>query len=183
MLAVGLLSLAKENLAVVNPNTEKILPIYSVETKEPVVSLTFDAAWGVSDLDDILAILDRQNVKATFFVTGDWVSTYPEAIQKIDAAGHDLGNHGDNHKHMSQLSDEANIKEIQGCHDKIKALLGKDMDLFRPPYGDYNEALIKTAGKVDYYSVQWDVDTLGTKRKLKKAILNSQFLYFCLCQK
>lgn len=161
--AVGSAMLVQENIAVINPKADHILPIYSVETSKAEVALTFDAAWGDEDLDDILAILDRQNVKGTFFVTGGWVADYPEAIKKIVAAGHELGNHGDNHKHMSQLSDEANQKEIVGCHEKVKELTGKEMKLFRPPYGDYNEALIKTATKCNYFSIQWNVDSLDWK--------------------
>lgn len=153
----------QENVYIYNPKANHNLPIYNVDTTDPVVSLTFDAAWGDEDLDDILAILDRQNVKATFFITGDWVSRYPEAIKKIVAGGHDLGSHGDNHKHMSQLSDEENKKEIAGCHEKVKALTGVSMDLFRAPYGDYNEALITTATACKYYSIQWDVDSLDWK--------------------
>lgn len=139
------------------------LPIYSVETNEKEISLTFDAAWGDEDLDDILAILKKQEVKATFFVTGDWISTYPEAIQKIQKAGHDLGSHGDNHKHMTRLSVEENQKELKGCYDKMKALTGIEMDLFRAPYGDYNETLVDTAKKEGYQVIQWDVDSLDWK--------------------
>lgn len=139
------------------------LPIYSVETSEKNVSLTFDAAWGDEDLDEILAILEKEQVKATFFVTGDWISTYPEAIKKIQKAGHDLGSHGDHHKHMTGLSMEENRKELKGCYDKMKALTGVEMNLFRAPYGDYNEAVVEIAKREGYQIVQWDVDSLDWK--------------------
>ena len=80
-------------MALAGEHYEDSLPIYSVETDEKVVSITFDAAWGDEDLDDILEILNAHNCKATFFVTGDWATRYPEAIQKIWKSGHDLGNH------------------------------------------------------------------------------------------
>lgn len=161
----GLVKLARDNVAVVTSENVKYknLPIYCVETDKKQISLTFDAAWGDEDLDDILATLEEYDAKATFFVTGDWAARFPEAIKKIHKAGHDLGNHGDNHKHMSQLSKEENKKEIKGCHDKIKALTNHDMILFRAPYGDYNESLVETAKECNYYTIQWDVDSLDWK--------------------
>lgn len=141
----------------------KKLPIYCVEREDKVVALTFDAAWGDEDLDDILKILSDRDIKVTFFVTGDWVDKYPEAIKKIAEAGHDLGNHGDNHKHMSQLSKEESIKEIEGAHKKVKELTDIEMNLFRPPYGDYNNTVLEAAESSNYYSIQWDVDSLDWK--------------------
>lgn len=81
----------------------------------------------------------------------------------ILAEGHDLGNHSQNHKNMSKLSDAEKEKEIMSVHDKVKALTGYDMFLFRPPYGDYDSKLIKVAGKCNYYPIQWDVDSLDWK--------------------
>ena len=139
------------------------LPIYSVETDAKVVSITFDAAWGDEDLDDILNILDAHNCKATFFVTGDWATRYPEAIKKIYNHGHDIGNHGANHKHMPTLSREEMLREIEGCHEIIKTLTGDDMMLFRAPYGDYNASVVLAAKAKNYYTIQWDVDSLDWK--------------------
>ena len=154
--------LGEKTLPVTNDKTDE-LPIYCVDTEEKVISLTFDAAWNVDDLDGILEILDKYDIKATFFVTGEWVSKYPEAVKKLYEAGHDIGNHGDNHKHMSTLSKEENISEMQGCHDKVKALTGCDMKLFRAPYGDYDGDLIIQARGVGYETIQWDVDSLDWK--------------------
>ena len=154
--------LGEKTLPVINNRTDE-LPIYCVDTEEKVISLTFDAAWNIDDLDEILKILDKYQIKATFFVTGEWVSKYPEAVQKLYDAGHDIGNHGDNHKHMSRLSTEENKKEMQGCHDKVKSLLGYEMKLFRAPYGDYDGDLIRQAKEFGYETIQWDVDTLVMK--------------------
>ncbi len=159
--------------ALVGENYSDSLPIYSVNTEEKVVAITFDAAWGDEDLDEILEILDAHNCKATFFVTGDWASRYPQAIEKIHKQGHDLGNHGANHKHMTTLSQEEMISEIEDCHTIIKAMTGIDMELFRPPYGDYNENVILTAKMCKYYSIQWDVDSLDWKDYGVESIINT----------
>ena len=136
------------------------LPIYCVQTEAPKVSLSFDAAWGNEDTNDLLSILAKHNIKTTFFMTGGWVESYPEDVKAISDAGHDLGNHSENHKQMSQLSAEECTDEIQKVHDKVKELTGKDMFLFRPPYGDYNDTLIEAANGLGYHVIQWDVDSL-----------------------
>ena len=85
------------------------LPIYCVQTEAPKVSLSFDAAWGNEDTNDLLSILAKHNIKTTFFMTGGWVESYPEDVKAISDAGHDLGNHSENHKQMSQLSAEEQV--------------------------------------------------------------------------
>jgi len=81
----------------------------------------------------------------------------------IFAEGHDLGNHSQNHKNMSQISDSEKEKELMSVHNKVKELTGYDMFLFRPPYGDYDSKLIKVARKCNYYPIQWDVYSLDWK--------------------
>ena len=139
------------------------LPIYSVETKEKKVALSFDAAWGNEDTQQILDILAANEVHATFFMTGGLVEIYPEDVKKIQAAGHDLANHSENHKNMSQLSDANCQQELMKVHEKVKKLTGVDMELFRPPYGDYDNKVIQNATACGYYTIQWDVDSLDWK--------------------
>lgn len=139
------------------------LPIYSVETDEKKVALSFDAAWGNEDTKTILEILEKHQVHVTFFMTGGWVSEYPDDVKAIQAAGHDLGNHSENHKNMSQLSDEEQKQELMKVHDRVKELTGEEMCLFRPPYGDYDDSVILNAKDCGYYAIQWDVDSLDWK--------------------
>lgn len=141
----------------------KELPIYSVETNQKVVSITFDSAWGTEDLADILQTLENHNVLATFFVTGGFVESYPEEVRMIVEAGHDLGNHGDTHGHMTQMSQEEMKQELEGCHQKVKELTGISMDLMRPPYGDYNDDVVIVSKECGYYPVQWSIDSLDWK--------------------
>lgn len=136
------------------------LPIYCVETAEQELALTFDAAWGNEDTAEILEILKRQEVRVTFFMTGGWVEAYPEDVKAILQAGHDLGNHSENHLNMSRLSDTEKKEEIMSVHKRVKELTGYEMNLFRPPYGDYDNAVVNTAKKCSYFTVQWDVDSL-----------------------
>ena len=98
--------------------------------------------WGNDDTQRILDILKEHDVHVTFFMTGGWVESYPDDVKAIYEAGHDLGNHSQNHKNMSQLSDEEKTQELMSVHEKVKELTGVKMQLFRPPYGDYDDAVV-----------------------------------------
>lgn len=151
----------------------KKLPIYCVDTEEKKVALSFDAAWGNEDTADLLSILQKHNVKVTFFMTGGWIEKYPDDVKAIATAGHDLGNHSENHKQMSQLSKENCITELQKPHEKVKELTGIEMTLFRPPYGDYNNTVIEASNQTGYHCVQWDVDSLDWKDYGTESIINT----------
>ena len=142
---------------------ERKLPIYCVKTDAPKVALTFDAAWGNEDTHRLMEILDAHNVKVTFFMTGGGVEKFPEDVKYIAGQGHELGNHSENHKNMSRLDKAVIQMELQKVHDKVKKLTGKDMTLFRPPYGDYNNQVVEMADSMGYYPIQWDVDSLDWK--------------------
>lgn len=159
----GLILTAGSNIRVSNSVNGRELPIYCVETKEPKIALTFDAAWGNEDTQKILEVLKKHDVHVTFFMTGGWVENYPDDVKAILAAGHDLGNHSENHKNMSQLSDAEKKEELMKVHDKVRTLTGYEMFLFRPPYGDYDNAVVNVAKDCGYYTIQWDVDSLDWK--------------------
>lgn len=137
---------------------EKELPIYCVKTDKKQIALTFDGAWGNEDTATLLSILERQNVTATFFFTGGWISKYPDDVKTILAKGHEVGNHSENHKQMSKLSKTQCKEEIQIVHDKVKELTGLEMTVFRPPFGDYNDTVIQAANELGYHVIQWDVE-------------------------
>lgn len=152
----------KMNIVEVFSNKKEV-PIYSVETEEKKIAISFDAAWGDEYTNDILDILDKYEVKTTFFLVGFWVDKFPEKVKEIDERGHDVGNHSTSHPYMSKLSEEQILKELNKTGNKIKELTGKEPTLFRPPFGDYNDRLIKVCRKNNYHVIQWDVDSLDWK--------------------
>ena len=154
----------KRNISITEVfSTKRELPIYSVETEKKQLAISFDAAWGDEYSMEILRILDKYNVKGSFFLVGFWVDKYPEHVKEIYNRGHDVGNHSTNHPYMTKLSDEDIAKELNITGDKIKKLIGKKPTLFRPPFGDYNDRLINVCSENDYYVIQWDVDSLDWK--------------------
>ena len=103
-------------------STSKQLPIYSVKTDEKKVAFTMNCAWNADDIDQILKTLEENDVKITFFMVGDWVDKYPEAVKKISDAGHEIGNHSNTHPHVNNLTYEKNISEIEECNKKIEKI-------------------------------------------------------------
>lgn len=164
----------------VNSPVYREIPIYSVKRDDKKVSLSFDAAWGNEDTGVIMEILKKYGVHVTFFMTGGWIKSYPEDVKAILAAGHDLGNHSENHKEMNKLSMSECQKEIMEAHNKVEELTGYNMCLFRPPYGAYNDTLIDAAKNCGYYTIQWSVDSLDWKDygadNIVKTVLNHKNL-------
>lgn len=144
-------------------NSNRLLPIYCVETDKKQVAISFDAAWGNDDTQDLIDILKEYNVPATFFVVGAWVDKYPESVKALSDAGHQIQNHSNTHPHMPQLSKEQMKDEIESCNKKIEKITGVCPTLLRPPYGDYDNALIETMDSMKMYTIQWDVDSLDWK--------------------
>ena len=143
--------------------TPRLVPIYSVEREDNVVSITFDCAWGTEHTDEILSALKASNVRATFFMVEFWTEKYPEFVKKIDEAGCEIGTHSSTHSYMSKQNAEEIKLELTTSSEAIKNITGKDIELFRPPFGDYDDLLVKTATELGYYTIQWDVDSLDWK--------------------
>ena len=141
----------------------KYLPIYNVKTDEKKIAFTMNCAWNADDIDSILETLKNNNVHITFFMVGDWVDKYPEAVKKINEAGHEIGSHSNTHPHVNKLSAEKNLEEINLSVAKIQKITGQKTNIYRAPYGEYNNTVIKTAEENGYYTIQWNLDTLDYK--------------------
>ena len=146
--------------AIPTSTSEKYIPIYKVQTQKKQVAITMNCAWSAQDIDSILETLKNNNVKITFFMVGDWIDKYPEAVKKIYEAGHEIGSHSNTHPHVNKLSAEKNLEEIQLSVNKIEKITGSKTNLYRTPYGEYNDTVIKTAQENGYYPIQWNLDTL-----------------------
>lgn len=166
ILTVGvLIAIANMSTAQILPTSsgERALPIYNVKTEENKVALTMNCAWSADDIDRILETLEKNEVKITFFIVGEWAEKYPEAVKKIYEAGHEIGTHSNTHPHVEQLSAEKNLEEIKLGIEKLQKITGEQTRLYRTPYGEYNDTVINTARENGYYTIQWNVDTLDYK--------------------
>ncbi len=161
ILAVVAMFTAVSSPAIVGVSASKrSLPVYSVERDGRYISLTFDAAWGNEDTQQLIDILGSYGVRATFFLVGDWVEKYPESVEALAAAGHEIMNHSDDHAHFTQLSPAEIEANITACNARIEALTGVCPTLFRCPYGEYDDSVIDTVGAMGLTAIQWDVDSL-----------------------
>ena len=149
--------------AVATATSERLIPIYYVDTKEKVCSISFDAAWGNEQTETLLDILDEHKVKTTFFLVGEWVDKFEDSVKEIASRGHDIGNHSDTHAHLTQVSKTEQLQELENCNEKIKAITGKEVTLFRPPYGEYDNSVVETCINSKMYCVQWNIDSLDWK--------------------
>ena len=134
------------------------VPIYSVERGDNKIAITFDCAWNDEDIDSILDTLDKYDCKATFFVVGDWVEKYPDALRKISERGHEIGNHSYNHADYTKMSAEAITADLDKCDALIEQVTGKRPYLMRAPSGGYNDTVIKAVDKSGRTYIQWSVD-------------------------
>ncbi len=139
------------------------IPIYRVEDLNKTAAITFDCAWGADDIEQILSTLKQADVKATFFIVGQWAEKYPEAVKMISEDGHDVGNHSYSHLRMGVLGNDRINNEIKQCNDILESLTQKKCDLFRAPYGDYNNSVLSEAKKQGCFTIQWNVDSLDWK--------------------
>ena len=164
VLAAGLMFAAVNSpLTVGAAAAKRQLPIYCVQRDQKMISISFDAAWGNEDTQQLIDILGKYNVKATFFVVGEWVDKYPESVKALHDAGHEVMNHSNTHAHMSKLSRDEIIADVNACNDKIEAVTGARPTLIRPPYGEYDDNVVSSIRSMGMEPIQWDVDSLDWK--------------------
>lgn len=102
---------------------------------EPIVALTFDDGPDPTWTARVLEVLDRHDVKATFFVTGEGALRSPDTVLRVRAAGHSIGFHGHHHENMSRIRRRAALREIDDGRASVTAVLGEPLTLYRPPQG------------------------------------------------
>jgi peptidoglycan/xylan/chitin deacetylase (PgdA/CDA1 family) len=122
--------------------------------------------------DALLSVMEKEQVKCTFFMVEFWTEKHPDYVKKIFDAGHEIGTHSATHPYMSKLDKTAIERELYSSSMAIEKITGKKVEVFRPPYGDYDNLLIDTAYSMGLYTIQWDVDSLDWKDLSAKEILN-----------
>ena len=141
----------------------KLVPVYSVETDKKQVAISFDASWGADKTEKIMQTLEEYNAGATFFLVGFWVDKYPDIVKKINENGFEIGSHSNTHPDLTKLSRDAVKMEISTCNEMIEKITNKKVELFRAPFGAYNNTVIEVSNELNLISIQWDVDSLDWK--------------------
>ena len=164
----------------------RLVPIYSVETSEKKVALTFDAAWGSDKTLKIVQTLENAGIKGTFFLVGFWIEQNKDKVKAIDEAGFDIGTHSNTHPKMSTLSQAKMKEELETSMNMITTLTGKPVRFFRAPFGDYNDTVLSVASGLGLKTIQWDVDSLDWKglsaneilARVKASVKNGSIILF-----
>lgn len=150
--------------------TEKELPIYSVQREEALVALTFNCAWEENDIPQLLDLLERENIKATFFLVGQWIERYPDSVRQIVDAGHEIGNHSYSHVDFVGAGEEVIRQQMEKTDALIREVTGSDPVLARVPSGSYDSRVIRLLRQEGYEVIQWDVDSIDWKKPPAKEI-------------
>lgn len=176
LVIIGVLSsLALKNTSahqVFYGGSSRKLPIYSVQTQEKKIAISFDCAWGVDYTDKLLQTMANEKIKCTFFTVEFWANKHADYLQKIAKAGHEIGTHSATHPHMSKLTKTSIEHELTSSIKTIEQIIEKKVELFRPPFGEYNDLLIQTAEGLGLYTIQWSIDSLDWKDLSAREICN-----------
>lgn len=144
---------------------ESYSAIYSGNKNKNNISLMINVYWGDEYLDDMLSVLEKNNAKVTFFVGGSWAVKNTEMLLKMSHAGHEIGNHGYNHKDHVKISDTQAKNEIEMTGKVVYTATGKQITLFAPPSGSVNSNVVKLANKLGYKTIMWSKDTIDWRDK------------------
>ena len=132
---------------------------YVGDPSEKVLYLTFDAGYENGCTESILNTLKKHDVKAAFFLVGNYLEKNADLVRRMVDEGHIVGNHTMTHPDMSAITDKAAFqKELTGMEDLFKEVTGKELPkYYRPPRGIYSEENLKMAKELGYKTVFWSL--------------------------
>jgi probable sporulation protein (polysaccharide deacetylase family) len=146
-------------------------PIYRGNPNKKMISLMINVAWGNEYIDSILKTLNRENVKATFFLDGSWLNKNADIAKRIQAEGHEMSNHAYTHPDMSALSRQAQYNQISKTEALLKSALHVNNEWFAPPSGSFNQATVQIAAEQGLKTVLWTIDTVDWKKPPADSII------------
>jgi len=169
-------SIAASSIKKSTPAPVKAEIIGSGNTHIKQVALTFDDGPDGRFTIQILNILKKYNVKATFFVVGRNAQKYPAVLKRIASDGHVIANHSWDHKDFTKLNKSQIRNEISKTQLLINKQVGNSVPIVRMPYGAFNKNVLKTIADMGYQNIYWSVDakdwsgisTAAIQRNIKK---------------
>ena len=147
-------------------------PIYQGNPEKKQVAFLCNVYWGEDVLPQMLNILEKEQIKISFFIGGIWAKKNPEVLKALVNKGHELGNHGYLHKHPDQLTVKQNEEEILKTEKIIVELTGIKTNLFAPPYGERGKNVLKAAANLKYKTILWSIDTIDWQKPSPRTIVN-----------
>lgn len=145
--------------AVIATVSGRLVPVYSVLTPERRVALTFEGVSGKDSTLEILEILEKENVSATFFLSGEWIEKHQGSVTCIIQGNHELGSHTYSAPHLNSLRKAEIKRELEKAHKCIERISNQAITVFRPPYGEYSNKVIEASRELGYETVIWSIDS------------------------
>lgn len=162
----SLITKSRSTEVVLNVTEEQ--PIFRVDREDKAISLTIDINWAEKDyLYSILEVLDKYNVKGTFFIMGGWVNYTPEnkkKLLKIHEEGHEVASHSYIHPMFTKIGNDRIKEELDKTDKIIEETIGIKPKLFRFPSGEYNKHSFNIVTALGYKCIQWDADSVDWKQ-------------------
>lgn len=146
--------------------------IYNGNLNSNKVCLMINVYWGTEFVEPMMEIFKQYNFVATFFVGGMWAAKNTALLNLMIQNGHELGNHGFNHKDHTKISDSLNIKEIEMTHKVVLSNVNVAMTLFAPPSGAINKKTTDIATSLGYRTIMWTRDTIDWRDKNAELVFN-----------
>lgn len=146
---------------------------YHLGENKKIIYLTFDEGSNETYLDKIVDVLDKNNVKATFFLCQNYMASHPDLIRKMEKNGHTVGNHTHHHYNMPSLATREKIddyvKEVVDVEHIYKQITGKDMvKVYREPKGEWSTRSLKILSDLGYSTYFWSADYLDWDKPVSK---------------
>ncbi|SFK27911.1 probable sporulation protein, polysaccharide deacetylase family [Halobacillus dabanensis] len=147
-------------------------PIYRGHPEKQMVSLLINVSWGEEYIPDMVEILNKHQVKATFFIDGAFANDFTHLVQMIEEEGHTLGSHGYKHKDMAQMSKQEARNNLEQANDLLFALTKEEIKYFAPPSGSFNTGTVEVADEMGMETILWTVDTIDWKKPTKDVLIS-----------
>lgn len=139
-------------------------PVYRGHPDKKMVTFLVNVAWGNEYIPDMLKVMKKHGVRATFFLEGKWVKNNPELAKMIVDSGHEVGNHSYSHPDLKSMSSALIRKELKETNNVINAVTEKTPVWFAPPSGSFRDEVVKIAHELNMRTVLWSVDTIDWKQ-------------------
>jgi peptidoglycan/xylan/chitin deacetylase (PgdA/CDA1 family) len=143
--------------------------------KEKIVALTFDDGPHAELTPRLLTFLSQEQVPATFFLIGSRAEAYPDIVQSMSQAGHEVANHSWDHRSLVKQGSAQALAGLQRTGNLLSGLSGKSCRLVRPPFGHTNSRVVQVIESQGWKQIMWDVDSRdwagGTNTQILSRVL------------
>lgn len=160
LLAIGLLILLASELGryyFIAPKIESVT-LMKGNTKEKNIALTFNISWGEEKVYDILNALEKHDIRAAFFVSGEWAERHPQIVEEITKQQHELGMLGYRYKNYLEQEIVQVRKDMLYAKEVFRKLGYKNVQYIRPPSGHFNKDVMDVAERLDLHVIHWSID-------------------------